>query len=255
MARLRSGLAAALFLVVAATALAADDVVVLKGGKVIPLKGPWVRKGNTAYLTKPDGTVLSVSVSEIDRDATDAARAAAAAPPPAPPSAAEAPATPVDAARSKDEGPKARVRITDSDVSHPLDLSDPSATAAKDKDKKDLGPGSARVEISTYDQKKEGGSVTVSGKLRNPSQQKVENVRLNVLILDEKGQAIESGNAGLSNGDIEPGSEIDFLVKIPVGDRTPASLRFAPTWQGPKPTPVPPGAKPARATAANPPRS
>ena len=256
--RLRMGLAAALLVASAAAALAADDVVVLKGGSVIPLKQPWVRKGNTAYLTKKDGTILSVSVSEIDRDATDAARARAAAPKAAEPKSEAAPATPADAARAKEDTAKARVRITDADVSHPMDLSDPAAGGKDDKDKKDLAPGSARVEISTFDQKKEGDALIVSGKLRNPTQELAENVRLNVIVLDPKGEPIQSGFASLSNGEIESGMEVDFLVKIPVGDKTPATVRFAPTWAGPKPAQPAKGAKPpkigapSQAAASNP---
>jgi hypothetical protein len=246
MRRLRSGLAAAAFLAATAAMAPADDVVVLKGGNVIPLKQPWVRKGNTAYLTRPDGTILSVSVTEIDRDATAAAQARRAAPPPPANPPAEAPATPAEAARTKEESPKARVRITDADVSHPLDLSDPAvAGKEKEKDKKEYAPGSARVEISTFDQKKDGDGVIVSGKLRNPTQQLAENVRLVVTILDEKGEPIDAAPASLTNGEIEAGSEVDFKVRIPVGEKTPGTLRFAPTWQGPKPTPVPPGPRPA----------
>jgi hypothetical protein len=206
-------------------------VVVLKGGSVIQLREPWVRRGNTAYLTKPDGTILSVSVSEIDRDATDAARARRAAPKPAESQAEAAPATPAEAVRSKEDTPKARVRITDSDVSHPMDLSDPAAGGKDDKDKKDLAPGSARVEISTFDQKKEGDALIVSGKLRNPTQELAENVRLNVTVLDGKGEQIDSGVASLSNGEIDPGSEVDFKVKIPVGEKTPG--RSASRRRGP----------------------
>jgi hypothetical protein len=247
------GLAAAFLAVLAATALAAEgDVVVLKGGAVIPLKEPWVRKGNTAYLKKTDGTILSVSVSEIDRDATAAARAKRASPPPAPADAqAQAPATPADAARAKEDVPKARVRITDSDVSHPMDLGDPAVAGKDDKAGKELAPGSARVEISTYDQKKEGDALIVSGKLRNPTQELAENVHLNVIILDPKGEQIESGAASLSNGEIDPGSEVDFLVKIPIGDKTPGTLRFAPTWTLPKPAPPAKGARPAKAPVPN----
>jgi hypothetical protein len=246
--RLRSGLAAAALLAATAAMAPADDVVVLKGGGVITLRQPWVRKGNTAYLTRPDGTILSVSVSEIDRDATAAARAKLAAPPPPANPPAEAPATPAEAARAKEEAPKARVRITDSDVSHPLDFSDPAVAGKekdKDKDKKEYAPGSARVEISTYDQKRDGDGVIVSGKLRNPTQQLAESVRLVVTILDEKGEPIDAGVASLTNGDIDPGSEVDFKVRILVGEKTPGTLRFAPTWQGPKPTPVPPSPRPA----------
>ena len=78
----RSAVAAALF--VAAAGLTLADVVVLKGGTVVTLKQAWVRRGNTAYLTRADGTLLSVPVTEIDREATAAANHSAAAAVPAP---------------------------------------------------------------------------------------------------------------------------------------------------------------------------
>jgi len=248
----RRGLVAVILAGTASVALA-GDLVVLKGGTVIPLKGPWVRRGNTAYLTRPDGTVLSVAVTEIDRDATATARLAAAARPPA--AAPEpAPATPAEAAaaRSPGEGPKARVRITDADVSHPMDLSNPAPSDEKEKTKKTVPPGSAKVEIASYDQKKEGDSLIVTGQVRNPSQQLAENVRLNVSVLDENGEVINGGEASLSNGELESGSTAAFTLKLQVGEKIPASLRFAPTWTGPKPPPPQKpsgGAKPSGAQA------
>jgi len=252
MRRFRQGLAAALLAGTAAIALA-GDVVVLKGGTVVALKAPWVQRGNTAYLTRADGTLLSVPVSEIDRDATATARAGAAPRPVV--EERLAPATPADAARVNHEGPKARVRITDSDVSHPMDLS-AAAVAAEDK-KALLAGGGAKVELVTYNQQKDGTGVVVSGQLRNPTQALAENVKLYVTVLDEKGQPINAGNASLSNGEIESGSTVDFNVKLEVGERIPATLRFAPTWTGPKPTPVAPSSpRPGgqRASAGNPTR-
>ena len=222
---------------------------VLKGGTVIELKGAMVRRGNTVYLTRKDGTALSVPASEIDNNATAAARAAVPPPPPAP--QAQAPATPAEAVRASaaatKDGPKAKVKITDSDVSHPMDLSSPEAGADKDKAKKELAAGGSKVELVQYDQKKEGNDLIVSGQLRNPTQQAAENVKLNVTVLDEKGQPIDATTASLSNGIIESGDTIQFTAKIAVGDRIPASLRFAPTWTGPKPTPAPAPARPAGA--------
>ena len=92
------------------------EVVVLKGGTVISLKSPPVRRGDTVLLTRTDGTLLSVPASEIDREATASARAKEGPPPPA---ATPAPApTLAGAARAAREVPRARVRITDADVSH-----------------------------------------------------------------------------------------------------------------------------------------
>ncbi|MFY9550708.1 MAG: hypothetical protein WAU32_06115, partial [Thermoanaerobaculia bacterium] len=73
MIRFRLGLAAAALVAGVAAVALAGEVVVLKGGTVVQLNSPVVRRGNTAYLTRTDGTLLSVPASEIDRDATAAA--------------------------------------------------------------------------------------------------------------------------------------------------------------------------------------
>src|SRR5262249_22765074 len=158
--------------------------VVLKGGTVIPLKQPVVRRGNTAYITRADGTLLSVPASEIDRDATAAANRPKDAPAPAAPPASN----PADAARTvSQDGPKAKVKITDADVSHPLEYQD-VADAGKDKDKKDQGSGTARVEIADYTREMNGAQLMIRGSVRNPGQGPAENVRLSVSAFDEKGQ-------------------------------------------------------------------
>ena len=84
----------------------ARDVVVLKGGISIELKEPWVQRGNAALLTRVDGTLLSVPVSEIDLKATAAAKASRAA---ARPDAVvvSPPQNPAQAARLSRDGPKA----------------------------------------------------------------------------------------------------------------------------------------------------
>ncbi|MEP6992880.1 MAG: hypothetical protein ABI968_00065 [Acidobacteriota bacterium] len=246
MKSLRQGLAAAFLTGTTALALA-GDVVVLKGGAVIELKQPWVRRGNTAYLTRADGTLLSVPVGEIDRDATAAAAVKPASQPaPAEPSQ---PSTPAEAVRTVREGPKARVKITDADVSHPLDLSE-----TLPQGKKEQPGGPARVEIAQYTQDLQGQTLYVKGQLRNPTQYLADDVKMTVTAIDEKGQAITAEPASLSNGQLESAATVEFSVPLAVGDRTVASLRFAPTWKGPRPTPAPTpranAAAAARAAAA-----
>ncbi len=248
MSRLRRGFAAALLSGAAALALA-GDVVVLKGGTVISLKQPVVRRGNTAYITRADGTLLSVPSSEIDRDATAAANAAAPAPVP---KEAQAASTPAGAVRETKEGPKARVRITDADVSHPLEME--AGTAAdkdkdKDKDKKDQGPGSPKVEVADYTQEKNGASLVLKGTVRNVGQGAAENVRMTVTAIDEKGQSIDGANANLSKGTVDSGTSVEFNASLNVGDKTIASLRFQPQWTSPPP-PAPPPPRPGTAAAA-----
>jgi hypothetical protein len=244
--RLRQGLAAVLLAGTAAFALAAD-VVVLKGGTVIPLKSPIVRRGNTAYLTRADGTLLSVPVSEIDRDATAAANKTAAPVARAEPAAT----TPADAVKGTKEGPKARVKITDADVSHPLEYDAAGTPAAKDK--KDQASGSTRVEVANYSREMNGATLLVKGTVRNPGQGIAENVKMSVTATDEKGQPIDGANVTLSKGSVESGTTVEFSASLNVGERTVASLRFEPQWTvPPPPAPTPrPGTPAAAAASAN----
>jgi len=227
----------------AATLALGGDVVVLKGGTVIALKQPVVRRGSTAYLTRADGTLLSVPVSEIDRDATAAANHTPA--PPAPKEAAAA-STPADAARTGKDGQKARVRITDADVSHPLDL---SSTGAEDKDKKkDETAGGPRVEVADYTRQKNGGTLLVKGTLRNPGQGPAENVRMTVSAMDEKGQPLEGANATLSKGTVDSGGTVEFTASLNVGEKSVSTLHFQPQWTvPPPPAPAQAGGRPGAA--------
>ena len=235
-------------LVAAASSATAGEVVVLKGGTVVQLKEHWVRRGNTAYLTRADGTLLSVPVSEIDREKTAAANRTVVAP--AAPAVAPAPSSPAEIARAPKDSPKAKVRITDADVSHPLDLE----AAAAPEEKKEAGPGGPKVEVSDWSQEKNGEGVLVRGSLRNVGQGTAEGVRLQISAIDEKGQAIDGTSATLSKGSIDAGGTIDFngSMKVPA-DRNVATIRFAPQWTSPRPpaaaAPARPGA-PAAATGA-----
>lgn len=245
MRSLRQGAVATAVLAGWAAFALAGEVVVLKGGTIVELKQPWVRRGNTAYLTRADGTLLSVPVTEIDREATAAAQQAA---PPPPEQIAPPASSPAEAVRVVKDGPKARVRITDADVSHPMELDQATGEA-----KKDESLANVRVEIAEYTQEKNGPALIVRGTLRNPGQGPAEGVRLAVTAIDEKGQSIDGSNAILSKGTVEPGQAVGFSASMTVGDRTVASLRFAPQWNAPKPPPAPtprPGAPAAAAGAA-----
>lgn len=231
---------AVLLLFGAALSGLARDVVVLKGGVSIELKGPWVRRGNAALLTRADGTLLSVPVTEIDMKATAAAKASRGQRPDAVVVAAP-PQNPAQAARLSRDGPKARVKISDADVRHVYDLS-----GEGEKKESETVSGGPRLEIADYSQEKAGGNLIVHGVLRNPGGAPAINARLSVSALDEKGEKIGSGEASLSNGLVEPGATISFSATVPIGEKFPASIRFAPQWVST--SPVSPGA--ARAPGA-----
>jgi hypothetical protein len=236
--------AAAALLTGAAALASAGEVVVLKGGTVVPLKEHWVRRGNTAYLTREDGTLLSVPVSEIDREKTAAANHTA---PPAPSQpAAAAPSTPAEVVRAGKDTHKAKVRITDADVSHPLDLD----AAAGEEKKEQAAVGGAKVELDDYTQEKSGNNLLVKGKLRNVGQTIAQNVKMTMTAVDDKGDAIEATNATLSKGSVEPGRTVDFSGTMNVGEKPVASVRFSPQWSVPPPPAAAPKPGAAAASAA-----
>jgi len=229
----RSLRTAALFFLLASTAGLAE-VIVLKGGVVVQLQRPPVRRGNNVLLTRADGTLLSVPASEIDVAATAAARAV---PPPTPEPPPAPPATLAEAARASHEAPKARVRITDSDVSH-AERSGQTGTAVNAEEtpkEKDKAAGAGRVEVADYTQEKSGEALVVRGTLRNPGGTTTISIRMTVTALDAKGQAIASGDAGLSSVVIEPSKTAAFSITLPVGTKSVASLKFAPRWTAPVP--------------------
>ena len=231
------------------------EVVVLKGGVVIPLQRPAVRRGNNVLLTKTDGTLLSVPASEIDRAATAAVNSA---PPPAPPASSipARPATLAEAARAARDVPKARVRITDANVSHGESSAEPAAAESAEA-AKDAASGSGRIDVADYTQEKSGEALVVRGTLRNPGTTPAMNVRMTVAAIDAKGQVITSGEAGISSATIEPSKTAAFSVTIPVGARPVGSIRFSPRWASPTPpaAPVPddPAARDRAPAAAAPP--
>ncbi|HYB54284.1 MAG TPA: FxLYD domain-containing protein, partial [Thermoanaerobaculia bacterium] len=244
------------------------DVVVLRGGTRIDLKQAPVRQGNNALLTRADGTLLMVPISEIDQQATAAARAAAAAPrPAASASAAAAPETPAEAARVARDGPKARVRLTDADVGHYLDSGETSGEEKKEEGGAESSPvAGAHVDVAEYSQSKSGDNLIVKGTLRNLGSAAALNTRLTVTPIDEKGQTIDSAEASVSNGTLEAGRSVNFSATIPIGSRNVGTMRFSPRWitQAPpaeaaaaaaasKSAPGAPGAAPVVATASKPP--
>ncbi|MFY9551517.1 MAG: FxLYD domain-containing protein, partial [Thermoanaerobaculia bacterium] len=152
--------------------------------------------------------------------------------------------------RTTKDTPKARVRITDADVSHPLDLGTP--TGEEKKEGSAAAGSGPRVEVADYAQEKNGAALGVRGSLRNSGQGTAENVRMTITAVDEKGQSIDGTTASISKGVIESGQSVEFNASLNVGDKTVATLRFAPQWTVPRPPPPPPGrpGQPADASAA-----
>jgi hypothetical protein len=237
--RIRALGAASVALLLCGAAAPSGDVVVLKGGERIELASPMRQQGNNALLTRADGTLLSVPLSEIDRKATAEARKTVRRPEPAAEPVAR---TPAEAARSSREGPKAKVRLTDADVSHETVLQE---EAPEGGDKKETPKGTARLDVAGYDQSRAGTNLIVRGSLRNVGGTRAGNARLSVMALDENGDPIGTGEASLSKGSLDPFETVAFTASIPVGEKIVATLRFQPQWLS-----APPPASQSEAAAA-----
>jgi len=237
-------------LLTAGFAVAAGDVVVLRGGTRIELKQPPMRQGNNVLLTRKDGTLLSVPMSEIDTKATASAKASV--PAPVASSAAAPPETPAQAARATREGPKARVKVTDADVGHYLEP--PTAPGEEGEAGAAANAGPARVDVADYSQSKRDDNLIVKGVLRNLGTQTALNVALTVTPLDEKGAAIDSVEASVSNGTLESGKSVNFTATVPLSGKHVGVMRFSPRWvtQAPPAQPGAPGSAPAASASGAP---
>src|SRR6266446_6938503 len=177
-------IASGLLFAAAAFGFAAADVVVLQGGVRVELQKPLTRQGNLVLLTSADGTLLSVRASDIDWKATAAAKAARGSGKPAP-AVTLAPETPAQAARNAREGPKARVKLTDADVSH---AAGEEVTDSEEKPKKEEPrSATAKLDVIDYTQEKSGANLVVRGSMRNSGATPAVNAHMTVTALDEKG--------------------------------------------------------------------
>lgn len=235
-----------LALALMAGALASGEVVVLRGGARMAIKGPILRQGETVLLTRPDGTLFSVPASEVDFKATAAVNAAAPAQR-ASSFAVPPPETPAGAARASREGPKAKIRVTDSDVGHQMD-----PTASRGPEAKGVATAATlgRAELVDYNQQKTGDQLLVRGNLRNPGSTPVASVRLIVSALDENGHPVSSAQATVAGQTIEPGRTVAFSATLAVGQTPVPILRFAPQWTSSAPLPPPEAPSASREQAA-----
>src|SRR5262249_57753456 len=89
---------------------------------------------------------------------------------------------------------KGRVRITENDVNHNLDV--PASEAEKKKAAGGLTP--ARVEVGDYNQSKNGDMLAVHGVLRNVGASTAMGVRVGIAALGDKGEHPASTKGTLS---------------------------------------------------------
>jgi hypothetical protein len=210
--RLRWGLAA-----VAATAIggallypAAADWLVTKSGSRIETAGPWRVEGRLVVFKKPDGSLVSLRLSDVDlegsrdltREMDERAKKAAEAARPTPATATKRP--PV-------------ARITDDDVAHvpsadETPKGDEDSTKAQDEKGK-----SEALQIATW--REVGGPGTEGlqfvGNVRNVTDKTALGVTVDVVLSDEAGKELGHGPATLSSTALPPGQSATFHTSFP----------------------------------------
>jgi hypothetical protein len=200
----------------------AEDVV-LKDGRVISASKPYVVKGKQAVITQKNGTVVSVSVDEIDVEKTAAAKRKPAA------SVAKdepaKPMSPAEAARTKSTR-KASVVLTDEDVSHGLVGSGESGGTGEE--------GEARVEVTGVTTEKGKGTITVTGSVQNTGKGEASAVTVLVEAIGDSNRTVASTNASLAKDTLGGGEKTTFRAEFAT-EAAVLNYRYQPRWQVRKP--------------------
>ncbi len=222
----RARMASTLVLAAGLLGAAEADEIVFKDGRTMTTSGPMVIKGRQALLKMPDGTLVSIALSEIDLAKTEQARKKAAEAKPTPPltPAAEKPLTPAEAARIHGKR-KAAVALTDEDVAQRL-------TEGEEAGKKEE---TDRVEVTNTAANKIAGGFAITGSVTNMGKTNVTGVSVTVEAVGDENRTLVSTFGTLAKDDLAPGEKSTFTATL-VTDKEPKLFRYLPTWQA-KPAP------------------
>jgi hypothetical protein len=191
---------------------AGSDVLVTVDGTVVETKGPWEQRGAMVIFTLENGQLSALRAEDVDFEATErwsAAVAEAEAPAPEEPPAA----------------PKAKIVITDADVSHaepPLELEDDPATAdgAAAADAEGTGgaapPLQGPVRVTAWDEEEpaDGRGRRIFGTLRNDSNSFATGISVEVSVFDEEGIIAGRETAVPALTSLRPGESTTFSVQF-----------------------------------------
>jgi hypothetical protein len=210
------GMALLFALLVATGSPAQAEVLVLRSGETLEVKGSWQQRGSRIVYTAADGSLLSIRASEVDLEATQA-RAEQAAEPAADPVDPESSAQPQHAASRSNARPV--VTITNRDVggaqrkAQPTQsdgLSEAPAAAAA------APQGALQLIVTEWsDQLGVGAGLVISGTLSNQGDSTGVNVRVTAELIDSDGRAVDISTASLDGVRLEPGDRSPFEVRFP----------------------------------------
>ncbi|HKV11175.1 MAG TPA: FxLYD domain-containing protein [Thermoanaerobaculia bacterium] len=191
---------------------ASADWLVTREGAKVETKGPWQVKGKVVVFHLADGSLSSMRLTEVDLDASrkateEALRAK----------------TEAEAAKAKPAERKAPVLVvTDKDVRHV----EPSAAPVGAAD--EAAP--ADLAVANWDRAPDPGDghVVITGTLVNSSSTTTATgITLNVVLVDEAGNPVGTGQAVLTSNVLPPGQQSGFRAEFP-SVFTFSNLKFEP---------------------------
>jgi len=198
---------------------AAADTIVLRDGRTLQSAGPYMVKGRQALIKQPDGTLVSIPLTEIDVDKTAAERQKGEAPAPIPTPSVRKPLTPAEAAKQK-SGRKAALVLTDDEVAQ-------SIGSSESEKKEEI---EERVDIANANASKVKGGYAVTGSVVNSGKSDVSGVSVTIEAIGEANKTIASTFGQIAKDTLAPGEKSAFTANLTT-DKDATNFRYVLRWQ------------------------
>lgn len=212
---------AATLVVAAAILPAAADWLVTRDGASIETRGPWRVEDRLVVFHRPDGSLASIRLSDVDLEASDRLTADVL-------SRADASARAKAVADEEARRPRQPLaRLTERElppIARPAAPSAPAAGEAGATEEAAGAPGAADTPetedglvITTWREESEMGAAGIDllGVVRNASESSAVGVGVTATLFDETGEAMATAQAELSSGALPPGQSATFRASFP----------------------------------------
>jgi len=184
---------------------AGADWLVTRQGARVETRGPWQEKGKLVVFSRPDGSLASLRLTDVDLAASRKATREAVE------VKAQTPKEPV-----KPQKRESIAKLSDKDFQRTAPKPDKEA----EKEEK-LGTDPARkpsaVAVASWEQGKSAGDghVVVNGTMRNTSTDQATAAGVTIRLFDETGKMIGQGEAVLTSTVIPGGGTVGFQADFP----------------------------------------
>jgi hypothetical protein len=194
------------------------DVLVTRDGSQLETRGPWEVQGRLVVFTRPDGTLASIRLRDVDLEASEEATStAAAAEREAAKQASQSGENREDATSEHRESAWV---LTDADFTRRLIIDDPEAQEGETTEEgaaSEAADATRPPVVLSYEREVDlvDQHVRITGTLANKTRNTASAVSLEVSLFDEQGELIQMRRAELAEAILSPGAETSFHVDFP----------------------------------------